>query len=114
MYAVIFEVWPTAQGQDEYLKIAAELREFLESRDGFISIERFQSMADESKILSLSFWRDEAAIAQWRNFSDHRTAQQLGRKRLFDAYRIRVANVVRDYTQSDRGQTPADSQTVIG
>ena len=114
MYAVIFEVWPTSQGREAYLRIAAELREFLEGRDGFISIERFQSMTEESKILSLSFWRDEAAIEQWRNLPDHRNAQQKGRKQLFKSYRIRVAKVARDYTESNRRQVPSDSQAIFG
>ena len=81
MIAVIFEVWPTAEGKEEYLKIAAELRELLEERDGFISVERFESLTDEGKILSLSFWRDEAAIERWRSLLDHRQAQANGRER---------------------------------
>ena len=76
MYAVIFEVWPTAGGREEYLEIASELREYLEDQDGFISIERFQSITEESKILSLSFWRDEAAIERWRNLTRRRVLSQ--------------------------------------
>jgi heme-degrading monooxygenase HmoA len=113
MFAVIFEVWPAEQGRNEYLRIAVELHKFLEGRDGFISIERFQSMADESKILSLSFWRDEAAIEQWRNLPKHRGAQHSGRKKLFESYRIRVAKVERDYTESDRGEAPSDSRSAL-
>lgn len=109
MFAVIFEVWPTVDGKEEYLRIASELREFLEGKDGFISIERFQSLTEESKILSLSFWRDEAAIEKWRNLSEHRGAQKRGRNLLFDSYRIRVAEVARDYTESDREDVPPDS-----
>jgi len=114
MIAVIFEVWPTPEGKDEYLKIAAGLREFLENRDGFISIERFQSLIDDNKILSLSFWRDEEAIEQWRNLFEHRAAQEKGKKRLFSAYRIRVADVVRDYTDAQRNEAPRDSRKALG
>ena len=78
MLAVIFEVYPSTDGKQEYLEIAAELRKFLENRDGFISIERFQSLSEEGKILSLSFWRDEEAIASWRNLLEHREAQEKG------------------------------------
>ncbi|MCW8964859.1 MAG: antibiotic biosynthesis monooxygenase [Gammaproteobacteria bacterium] len=113
MFAVIFEVVPDGSGKAEYLEIAAELRRLLENRDGFISIERFQSLNDEGKILSLSFWRDEAAIAAWRNEMEHRSAQQKGKASLFESYRIRVAEVVRDYTQDEREQAPADSKQVL-
>ena len=109
MQAVIFEVWPTVEGKEEYLTIAAELRDFLENRDGFISIERFQSLTDEGKILSLSFWRDEEAIEAWRNVPEHRDAQKKGKEFLFNSYRIRVAKVARDYTESDRKEVPPDS-----
>lgn len=113
MFAVIFEVRPTVEGQAEYLKIASELREFLADQDGFLSIERFQSFSDETKLLSLSFWRDEAAIEKWRNLLQHRSAQQKGKTALFHSYRIRVAEVVRDYTETDREQAPSDSNTVL-
>ena len=114
MLAVIFEVVPTATGKEEYLEIAGELRNLLEGRDGFISIERFQSLVDENKILSLSFWRDEAAIQAWRNEMDHREAQQKGKGGLFKSYRIRVAEVVRDYTDALRDETPGDSRELLG
>ena len=86
-----------------------ELRGFLKNREGFISIERFQSLSEEGKILSLSFWRDEEAIATWRRLFEHRSAQRKGRDALFESYRIRVAEVVRDYTLMEREQAPADS-----
>jgi heme-degrading monooxygenase HmoA len=111
MYAVIFEVMPTAEGKDEYLQIASQLRRFLEGRDGFISIERFQSLGEEGKILSLSFWESEESIEAWRNLIEHRSAQRAGKDRLFRYYRIRVAKVVRDYTGSKREEAPADSNT---
>jgi heme-degrading monooxygenase HmoA len=109
MYAVIFEVWPTSEGKGEYLQIAAKLKEFLENREGFISIERFQSLTDENKLLSLSFWEDEKSIETWRNMFEHRIAQDKGNSRIFDDYRIRVANVLRDYTKEKREQAPKDS-----
>ncbi len=108
MIAVIFEVRPTLEGKEEYLQTAAELRPLLEGRDGFISLERFQSLSDEGKILSLSFWRDEEAIQSWRNLFEHRAAQKKGKESLFRSYRIRVSNVVRDYTESNRDQAPPD------
>ncbi len=109
MLAVIFEVNPTKEGKSEYLQIAAELRKFLEDRDGFISIERFQSLTEEGKILSLSFWRDEKAVEEWRNILEHRTAQKRGKNFLFRSYRIRVVKVVRDYTETYRDEAPSDS-----
>jgi len=109
MYAVIFEVWPTKEGKDEYLQIASKLKEFLENREGFISIERFQSLTDENKLLSLSFWEDEKAIEIWRNLFEHRIAQDKGNTGIFEDYRIRVANVIRDYTKEKRDQAPKDS-----
>ena len=78
MIAVIFEVWPADGRRQTYLDIAAELKPELERIDGFLSIERFQSLVDDTKLLSLSFWRDEAAVAAWRNVEHHRSAQQAG------------------------------------
>lgn len=114
MFAVIFEVWPTPEGKDEYLEIAADLKAFLENRDGFISIERFQSFAEENKLLSLSFWQDEEAIKRWRNLFDHRAAQVKGKNQLFRSYRIRVAKVVRDYSGTEREGAPSDSRNELG
>jgi heme-degrading monooxygenase HmoA len=110
MHAVIFEVWPKEEGRQEYLDIAAALRPRLEQIDGFISIERFQSLTDPSKVLSLSFWRDDAAIAEWRRVEAHRLAQAKGRGELFRDYRLRIASVVRDYGMTERAQAPADSK----
>jgi len=110
MFAVIFEVVPSAEGQNEYLQTAAALREHLTGVPGFISIERFQSLSDPAKLLSLSFWEDEKAIAQWRNLEEHRLAQAKGRGSLFADYRIRVAQVMRDYSMLERQQTPGDSK----
>jgi heme-degrading monooxygenase HmoA len=108
MYAVIFEVNPKAEGKDEYLKIASELRKFLENQEGFVSVERFQSLVDEGKILSLSFWEHENAVSEWRNTLEHCVGQRKGKSDLFHSYRIRVAKVVRDYTESDRTGAPTD------
>jgi heme-degrading monooxygenase HmoA len=114
MMAVIFEVWPARGRKDDYLELAASLRGELEKIDGFISIERFESLYEEGKLLSLQFWRDEAAITAWRNHLDHRRAQGLGRAGWFRDYRLRVARVVRDYGPGDREQAPADAATVAG
>jgi heme-degrading monooxygenase HmoA len=108
MIAVIFEAQPGDGQQEAYLSTAAALRPELEKIDGFISIERFQSLADPGKLLSLSWWRDEAAVAHWRRFEQHRAAQRAGRERIFRDYRLRVAQVLRDYGPADRAQAPAD------
>lgn len=112
MVTVIFEVIPKAEGRDEYLAIAASLREHLAGTPGFISIERFQSLTDPEKLLSLSFWEDEAAVKEWRNLEEHRIAQAKGRNSLFKDYRIRVGSISRDYSMSARGQAPQDSKKV--
>lgn len=112
MIAVIFEVEITAETQSEYLDLAAQLRPLLEDIDGFLSIERFRSLTNPEKILSLSFWRDEAAIAQWRNLSEHRAAQTAGRDHVFADYRLRIANVSRDYGMNARDEAPADSRNI--
>ena len=109
MIAVIFEVIPKTGRKAEYLAIAASLKEKLAGIPGFISIERFQSMADPNKILSLSFWEDETSVAKWRNLEEHRNAQSKGRGSLFNDYRIRIGNIARDYSLSEREQTPNDS-----
>ncbi len=113
MFAVIFEVKPKIEGKEDYLKFAAELYRFLEDQDGFISIERFQSLSEEGKILSLSLWRDDSAIEKWRNLLEHRATQKKGKESLFHSYRIRVAQVVRDYTESDRNEAPSDSNNAL-
>ena len=114
MIAVIFEVWPKKEGYQEYLDIAGALAPLLEEIDGFISIERFQSLTEKDKILSLSFWRDEAAIQEWRGLETHRAAQAKGRNQLFEDYRLRIAGVIRDYGLTERDCAPADSKKVHG
>ena len=110
MIAVIFEVVPAAGRKQDYLDIAASLRPELEKIDGFISVERFASLSNEGKILSLSFFRDEAAVIAWRNLEEHRGAQARGRGGVFADYRLRVASVMRDYGMNEREQAPADSR----
>ena len=112
MIAVIFEVWPAKGRTQEYLDIAGDLRPQLEKFDGFISIERFSSLTTEGKVLSLSFWRDEEAVRNWRNVQEHRMAQGKGRGGVFDDYRLRVASVIRDYGMRERGEAPQDSRAV--
>lgn len=112
MIAVIFEVTPTDEGKQEYFSIATHLKGYLKDIPGFISIERFQSLVNEKKILSLSFWESEESIAHWRNLEEHRMAQQKGRESLFQDYRIRVGSIVRDYSLNSRDETPDDSKTV--
>src|SRR5882762_9801572 len=102
MIAVIFEVWPKDGHRQDYLDIAASLRPLLEKIDGFVSIERFESLSEPGKILSLSFWRDEAAIQEWRRLEAHRTAQAKGRGGIFRDYRLRVVTVIRDYGMTER------------
>ncbi|WP_075997260.1 antibiotic biosynthesis monooxygenase family protein [Salaquimonas pukyongi] len=112
MIAVIFEVEPAEGQRETYLDIAASLRNELEKLDGFVSVERFQSLADPGKILSLSFFRDEAAVKAWRNLPHHRSAQAEGRNGVFAGYRLRVAEVIRDYGLAERGEAPQDSRAV--
>src|SRR5215218_7179103 len=102
MIAVIFEVWP----------VAAELRPLLKQIDGFISVERFESITEKGKMLSLSFFRDEAAVQAWRNIAEHRAAQAKGRGGVFKGYRLRIASVIRDYGMNERGEAPADSRAM--
>jgi heme-degrading monooxygenase HmoA len=110
MIAVIFEVIPAEGRKQEYLDIALSLRPQLDLMDGFISIERFESLYRPGKFLSLSFWRDEEAVKQWRNTEEHRQAQEKGRHGIFEDYRLRIAGMIRDYGMDDRTQAPADSK----
>jgi len=114
MIAVIFEVEPAEGRRGAYLDLAVQLKPQLEAVDGFISVERFESLMSPGRILSLSFWRDEAAVAAWRDLPEHRRAQAAGRAGVFADYRLRVADVIRDYGMTQRDQTPADSRGVYG
>lgn len=111
MIAVIFEVIPQEGHNQEYLDIAADLKPELAKIDGFISIERFQSLSYPGKLLSLSFWTDEKAVQQWRNLEIHRDAQAKGRNGVFEDYHLRIAHVLRDYGMFDREEVPQDSKT---
>jgi heme-degrading monooxygenase HmoA len=108
MIAVIFEVWPDKDHRQDYFDIATSLKPELEKIDGFISVERFSSLTEEGKILSLSFWRDEEAVKRWRTHMEHRAAQREGRGGIFRDYRLRVASVLRDYGMFERDQVPQD------
>ena len=112
MIAVIFEAQAKPGQQQAYLDAAAVLRPLLKDIDGFLSIERFESLTTPGKILSLSFWRDEAAVRQWRNVEAHRGVQEAGRNSIFADYRLRVAEVLRDYGINEREQAPEDSRAV--
>lgn len=112
MIAVIFEVVPYMGERHRYLDLAGELRAELEKIDGFISIERFESLTMRGKILSLSFWRDEEAVRQWRNLDAHRAVQQAGRNGIFADYRLRIGHVIRDYGIFERAEVPEDSRAL--
>ena len=115
MIAVIFEVTPASEAaRASYLELATRLRPLLDDIDGFVSIERFQSLSDPAKVLSLSFWRDQAAVAEWRNVEAHRAAQAKGRSGVFADYRLRIAGVIRDYGMNEPAQAPADSRVANG
>ncbi len=110
MIAVIFEVWPKPEHRQTYFDLAADLKPLLATIDGFISVERFESLTEKGKILSVSFWRDEAAVEAWRNTMEHRRSQARGRTTVFSDYRLRIASVIRDYGMNDRAEAPRDSR----
>lgn len=114
MIAVIFEADVSPEGQQTYLTLAARLRAEVEQIDGFLSIERFESLTQPGKLLSLSFWRDEAAVAAWRQHEDHRQAQKAGQGGVFRDYRLRVAQVLRDYGPERREQAPPGAECLPG
>lgn len=114
MIGVIFEVRPKPGQRQRYLDMAARLRPLLDEVDGFVSIERFQSLTDDGKILSLSFFADENAVQRWRNLEAHRAAQATGRASVFADYRLRIVGVIRDYSLSDRAEAPQDSREAHG
>lgn len=114
MVSVIFEVWPHPDHKQGYLDWAAELKSEVEKMDGFISMERFQSLTDPSKLLSLQFWRDDSCLTAWRNLEAHRAAQGAGRATMFKEYRLRIAEVTRDYGLNARDEAPKDSRAAHG
>ena len=114
MIAILFELWPADRRAEAYFDLAAGLKSELERIDGFISVERFQSLADPAKFLSLSFFRDEEAVRAWRNLPGHRAAQARGRAEVLADYRLRVAEVLRDYGKQVRDEAPRDSRETHG
>ena len=114
MIAVIFEFTPAEGRFPDYMAIVDTLREDLAKADGFISLERFESITNKGKFLSLQYWRDEEAVRKWRNLQKHREAQKKGRGGIFKGYTLRIAHVLRDYTMDERAQAPADSVQVHG
>jgi heme-degrading monooxygenase HmoA len=114
LIAVIFELWPSEGRAQEYFDLAAALKVDLDKIDGFLSIERFESLTTKGKYLSLSFWRDEEAVRAWRNLEGHRTAQAQGRGGVLADYRLRVAQVLRDYGMTERREAPDDSRKIHG
>lgn len=114
MIAVIFEVEPEDGQMEHYLDVAAAMRPLAEQVDGFLGVERFESLTNPGKLLSLSFFRDEAAVAEWRQLTQHRSAQAKGRGGIFAGYRLRVAQVIRDYGLHEREEAPVDSRTEHG
>ena len=112
MIAVIFEVWPAQGRKGDYLSLAASLRPDLEQIDGFISVERFQSLSSPTKLLSLSLWRDEDSVERWRNHQKHRESQSAGRAGIFADYRLLISNVIRDYSMTERAEAPDDSRAM--
>lgn len=114
MIAVIFEVEPAEGRGKDYFARAADLRPLLEGMEGFISVERFRSLANDNRYLSLSFWRDEASVAAWRQTEEHRLAQRDGRAGIFADYRLRIASVMRDYGLRARDEAPPDARAYHG
>jgi heme-degrading monooxygenase HmoA len=114
MIAVIFEFTAAPERRDQYLELAAMLNAEVKDFDGFLGIERFQSLSSPDRYVSLSFWRDEEAVRKWRNVQKHREAQARGRRGIFSAYRLRVCQVLRDYGMESRGEAPKDSVAIHG
>ena len=114
MIAVIFEFTPAEGRFSDYMELVGTLKADLDKADGFISLERFESITTKGKFVSLQFWRDEEAVRKWRNVQQHREAQKKGRGGIFKSYRLRIASVVRDYTMDERAQAPKDSVQVHG
>ena len=111
---VLFEVKPTKEGMEKYLELAAMLKPMLAGFEGFIRAERFTSLNEEGKLLSLNIWSDEAAVERWRNTMEHRMSQKEGKESLFESYKITVCSVMRTYSNTDRGHAPADSNQYFG
>ena len=106
---VLFEVKPTKAGMQKYLDLAAMLKTLLADFEGFVRAERFASLSEDGKLLSMNVWTDEAAVERWRNVVQHRMSQKAGREKLFESYKITVCSEVRSYSDTDRTQAPLDS-----
>ena len=106
---VLFEVKPTREGMQRYLDLAAALKPLLAGFEGFIRAERFSSLSEEGKLLSMNVWTDEEAVARWRNEVEHRMSQREGREKLFESYRITVCKAIREYSDTERSEAPDDS-----
>ncbi len=113
-FIVLFEVVPTDEGKARYLELAAQLKPLLNGFEGFVSAERFQSLVDDRKILSMNVWESEQAIEKWRTMAEHRMSQLEGRTKLFESYKISVVEVMREYTDQDRTKAPIDSNQYFG
>ncbi len=113
-FIVLFEVIPTDEGKARYLELASMLKPMLSNFDGFISAERFQSLVDERKVLSMNVWESEEAMTKWRTMTEHRMSQLEGKTKLFESYKISVTKVVREYTEKDRAEAPVDSNEYFG
>ncbi len=110
---VLFEVIPTKEGKEKYLELASMLRPMLANIDGFISGERFQSLNNEDKLLSINIWESEEALMKWRNNLEHRMSQAKGKNKLFTSYKITVCNSIREYTDTNREEAPEDSNNYL-
>ena len=111
---VLFEVNLAPGAKERYLDLAAQLKPLLEGFEGFIRTERFLSLSEDGKLLSMNVWTDEASVERWRNVAEHRISQKEGREKLFTSYRITVCSVLREYSDSNRSQAPADSNAALG
>lgn len=111
---VLFEVKPTQAGLSKYLDQAVMLKEHLQGFEGFVRMERFSSLNEEGKLLSMNIWNDEKALDRWRNLMPHRMSQKMGKEKLFESYRIMVCQVIREYTDQQREEAPADSNQFLG
>ncbi|MBV8032374.1 MAG: antibiotic biosynthesis monooxygenase [Betaproteobacteria bacterium] len=114
MVAVIFEFTPAEGRFKDYMALVETLKGDLAAAEGFISLERFESITNKGKFVSLQFWKDEESVRKWRNLQRHREAQKQGRARIFASYRLRIAQVTRDYTMTERGEAPRDSVEIHG
>ena len=110
---VLFEVTVKSGQMDDYLKMAASLKESLASAEGLSRAERFSSLVTENKLLSLSVWDGEQSVEKWRNLLAHRACQRHGRMHDFADDQITVVTPIRTYSMTDRTEAPADSNACL-